>query len=549
MTRRESMRFGAVAGGLLALCAFAAGDFMRAQGGLAWLGALVLTALAGAAAAHFVVDGRREGQAEPVVDQPSAPVFADTAASANAATQDRAGCERDLSLLRQVAQGVYGIEALFDGSGRLVWISPSIARITGWTPERCLEVADVLELIVVESDRRLCRRVLSQVLDDGVAQDFELRLTRMDGAVVWVASHWRRVGGGEDGAFGLQFSAEDIQPRKETEYKLLETVTELRRAQALREHYLLRSNDERQRLAALLNLIRLGILYIDTDHRVLYANRAMLEIWGYPPDANLIGTRETVLQSTTAPLLVDPTGYVAHIDEVVSRRTAVSELFEVHFRDGRIVTDQSAVVVGGRNGRGIGRVWIYEDITESRRVSAQLVALAERDPLTNLYNRRRFQEELDRMLAEASRRSSQVGLVAFDLDGFKPINDAFGHQAGDMVLIGVADGVRRIIRRNEMFFRLGGDEFALLVPDTDEHGLAELASRMVEGIAALAFSFEGQQVGVTASLGMALYPTSAAGGEALIAAADEAMYRAKGGGRNRWMFSVRRAGESGPHSG
>lgn len=545
---RRSLTIGLPAG-LLAMCVFAAGVFVRPDGLLAWLAVLALAALAGAGATRFIVDAGRGSQEGGDAAVPTAGGSVGPLASAGDATPVCDPAQQCLTLLRQVAQGVYGVEALFDNGGRLIWISQSITRITGWTPERCLEVDDALELIVVDSDRRMCRRVLSQVLEDGVGQDFELRFTRTDGALVWVASHWRRVGGADGEPFCLQLSAEDIQPRKETEYKLLETVTELRRAQALREHYLVRSNDERQRLAALLNLIRLGILFIDTDRRVLYANRAMLEIWGYPPDVNLIGTRETVLQSTTAPLLVDPSGYVAHIDQVVSSRVPVSELFEVRFRDGRIVTDQSAVVVGGRNGHGIGRVWIYEDITESRRVSEQLVALAERDPLTNLYNRRRFHEELERMLADASRRASQVGLVALDLDGFKPINDAFGHQAGDTVLVGIAEGVRRIIRRNEMFFRLGGDEFALLVPDTDERGLAELASRLVEGIAGLSFSFGGRQVGVTASIGMAMYPTNAGAGEALIAAADEAMYRAKSGGRNRWMLSLQRAAELGPHSG
>ena len=80
-------------------------------------------------------------------------------------------------------------------------------------------------------------------------------------------------------------------------------------AQALREHYLLRSNDERQRLEALLNLIRLGILFIDHDRRVLYHNRAMLEIWGYPPETQLVGCREAVLRDQAAAVLADPPAY------------------------------------------------------------------------------------------------------------------------------------------------------------------------------------------------------------------------------------------------
>lgn len=446
--------------------------------------------------------------------------------------------------LRQIAEGVHGLEALFDDQHRLLWISPSVERLTGWSTAECMAAEDPIEMLAHESDRRYCARMATQVLSDGVQQDFEMRLAHRDGRYGWVACRWRAMVDGDGRRVGLRMSAEDIQARKETEYKLLETVAELRRAQALREHYLSRSNDERQRLAALLNVIGLGIIFIDHDHRVLYFNRTMLRIWGFPPDENLIGTRDVVLQRTVAPLLVDAETYLAHIERVVAERQAVSEQFEVRFKDGRIVTDLSAVIESGKGARGIGRVWIYEDVTEQRRIANQLVALAERDPLTNLYNRRRFHEELDRMLAEARRRELEVGLVAIDLDGFKPINDKYGHQAGDEVLVGIAEGVSRIIRRNEMFFRLGGDEFAMLVPDSSESELSELAVRLVEGIEALCFTFAGQPARVTASIGIALFPQHGADGEALMVAADQAMYRAKSQGRNRWMVSGGDGGES-----
>ena len=452
--------------------------------------------------------------------------------------------DSELRLLRQVAEGVNGIEAVFDRDLRLLWISPSIARVTGFTPQQCVEADDVFRLLVHDSDRPYVRRMAAQVASDGLAQDFELRFCRHDGEVVWVASHWRAVAAASEGAVALQLSAEEIQTRKETEYTLLETVTELRRAQALRELYLVRSNDERQRLSALLNLIRLGILFIDRDRRVLYYNRAMLEIWGYPPDSNLIGTRESVLQSTTAPLLEDAPGYFAHIDEVLDAHQMVSAEYEFRFADGRIVTDRSAVVADALAGHGIGRVWIYEDVTAERRISAQLIAMAERDPLTNIFNRRRFREELERILADAVRRGAAVGLLGIDLDGFKPINDAFGHQAGDEVLIRLVERVASIVRRNEMFFRIGGDEFAVLVPDTRACELSELASRLCEAIADLRFEFDGQSASVTASIGIALYPENGFEAQALIAAADEAMYCSKAGGRNCWTLSARLAAES-----
>jgi diguanylate cyclase (GGDEF)-like protein len=354
-----------------------------------------------------------------------------------------------------------------------------------------------------------------------------------------VQTHWRPRADG-----GLRLSAEHIQARKETEFTLLETVAELRRQEALRELYLVRSNDERQRLAALLNLIRLGILFIDHDRRVLYHNRAMLAIWGYPPDTVLVGCRDAVLKERAPVVLADPAGYLAHIHRTVRAKQSISEEYEFRFADGRIATDRSAVVAGGEAGRRIGRLWIYEDVTVARRTSMQLVELAERDELTGLYNRRRFHEELGRMLADAGRRGSRLGLLAFDLDGFKPINDSFGHQAGDEVLVRLARELGRTVRRNETLFRIGGDEFALLVPEGSTEGLCELAHRLVETVGAMRFVFEGRAARVTASVGIARFPDNAREGEALVAAADEALYRAKSEGRNRAAVSGRRADES-----
>jgi diguanylate cyclase (GGDEF)-like protein len=187
--------------------------------------------------------------------------------------------------------------------------------------------------------------------------------------------------------------------------------------------------------------------------------------------------------------------------------------------------------------RAIGRIWVFEDVTAQRLAARQLQQMAERDPLTNLYNRRRFHEELVRMLADGQRRGEGVGLLAIDLDGFKPVNDRFGHQAGDEVLVRLATAVGAVVRRNEMFFRLGGDEFAILVPSATALELAELARRVTGCVASLRFTFGDETVAVTASLGIAFSPQQGGGPEGLVGAADRAMYVAKTQGGNRWAFA------------
>lgn len=471
---------------------------------------------------------------------PSGRAFAPESASREMFERIEAAA-RQLRLLREIEEGVHGLEALFDPAGRLLWISPSVERLTGYSPADCLATDAPVDFVVHESDRAYCRKMAAQIAAGSRAEDFEMRLVRRDGQTRWVACHLRPLGG-ENGALrGLRLSAEDIHARKETEYKLLETVAELRRSQALREHYLSRSRDERMRLTALLNVIRLGILFMDRDHRVLYYNRAMLEMWGFQPEENLIGVRDVVLHSRMAHLPVDPEAFLAHVQERLGQRDN-HKTGEIPLRDGRILTDASALVEGGPDGADIGRVWIYEDVTQARLTAQRLVQMAERDPLTDLFNRRRFHEELDRALANARRKSGRTGLVMIDLDGFKPINDEYGHQAGDEVLVTLARTVGALIRRDEMFCRLGGDEFAVLVPDTAAQPLQELARRIVEAIAGLRFEFGGNAVSLTASLGIAVFPEHAANAERLIAVADEAMYFSKASGRNRWSIAGEDAG-------
>ena len=184
----------------------------------------------------------------------------------------------------------------------------------------------------------------------------------------------------------------------------------------------------------------------------------------------------------------------------------------------------------------MGYLWLFEDVTRERQTANQILYLAERDALTGLYNRHRFQEELARMLSGGERRRRRVALLFFDLDEFKHVNDTFGHRAGDALLIRVAGEVSAQVRRNEMFARLGGDEFAILAPDISDEEARAFAERIVRAIARIPFSFEGKNLRLTCSLGVAIYPDHATTAEDLVAHADAAMYQAKEAGKNTWRM-------------
>jgi diguanylate cyclase (GGDEF)-like protein len=157
------------------------------------------------------------------------------------------------------------------------------------------------------------------------------------------------------------------------------------------------------------------------------------------------------------------------------------------------------------------------------------------DELTGLANVRQFHGSLRNELERARRFESPLGLVMLDIDNFKRVNDTYGHQQGDVVLASVAGALRDLSRDIDEPARYGGEEMAVILPQTDAEGAAQLAERMREAVEELRVprvDGEGHLV-VTASFGVAAIPYSASDQEALIAAADAALYRAKRGGKNR----------------
>ncbi|HEY1595732.1 MAG TPA: diguanylate cyclase [Thermoleophilaceae bacterium] len=157
------------------------------------------------------------------------------------------------------------------------------------------------------------------------------------------------------------------------------------------------------------------------------------------------------------------------------------------------------------------------------------------DELTGLFNVRHFQESLDNEIERSRRFQSSVGLAMLDIDDFKRVNDTYGHQQGDLVLLEVARCLRALSRDIDEPARYGGEELAVILPQTDLNGAELLAERMRSAIEALHIKrLDGQgSLSVTASFGVASLPQSAGDKESLIAAADAALYRAKRGGKNR----------------
>ena len=168
-------------------------------------------------------------------------------------------------------------------------------------------------------------------------------------------------------------------------------------------------------------------------------------------------------------------------------------------------------------------------LSQLRRMQAQLQLLATHDPLTNVLNARAFSNELAQELSRNRRYGRPLALIYLDLDDFKAVNDAHGHATGDAVLRLVADAIQGAVRQADLVGRLGGDEFAVLMPETEGTVAHAAANRLAGGIRTV---FRGTP-SVTASIGVVSVTGSEAGTDELLRKADQAMYQAKRGGKDR----------------
>lgn len=421
-----------------------------------------------------------------------------------------------------------------DPTGKLLWINSSVERITGFTIEECFLMQDFPLPLIFAEDRPRVRNEYVKAIKGEPGSNLEFRLKRKDGSILWVAVSWQPLFGKKGEFLGHRSSVREISDRKKIELELQKKIQALEISEEIQYRLLQQSGQEQARMTSLLSAMSIGILFEDMQNRVVYYNPAFRRLWLIADNVDLTRKKTKEVMKHSANILSRPDHFSKFVLHVFGTHE-VSDTFEIIMADGRVVT-QLSYPVRDHEGRLIGRLWIYEDVTRERKTAEQLIYLAERDSLTGLFNRHRFQDELSRELAEVNRRNSHGCLLFFDLDDFKYVNDTFGHRAGDSMLIRVAGEVNNLVRRNEIFSRIGGDEFAILIPDSIESDAIQLADRIIRTIAQIPFRFDGHNFRLTTSLGIALYPKQGSDAEELVAHADAAMYQAKEAGKNSWRI-------------
>lgn len=281
--------------------------------------------------------------------------------------------------------------------------------------------------------------------------------------------------------------------------------------------------------ARILEHIMDGVLITDVDKNIEYVNPAFCTITGYSAE-EVIGKNPRILQSG-----YHDKAFYKHMWSSLARTGQWQGEIWNRRKSGEIYPEwENIVIIRDEDGTITHYVAIFSDISTLKRAEQRFQHLAHHDALTGLPNRLLFNDRLQQTLAQASRQHHMLAVLFIDLDDFKAINDTQGHSIGDQTICRAAERLTTCVRDTDTVARLSGDEFTALLVSIVKPADAELvAQKMLEKLAQ-AIVIDGQELFITASIGIAHYPTDGADPETLLHHADSAMYWAKQSGKNTY---------------
>ncbi|BEE02583.1 diguanylate cyclase [Aeromonas dhakensis] len=268
-----------------------------------------------------------------------------------------------------------------------------------------------------------------------------------------------------------------------------------------------------------------------TTLRFRYVSPAIQPLSGYDPtDVLTLPLRQLIPETSRKQLRAELSGSLAAWQRGDHEQTRCVIRTQLRHKEGHLVATETITTLhGNEQGQPDAILGVTRDITERAAREEMMRRLAFYDPLTNLPNRRLLQQRLKEVMEG---KVAQLALLFIDLDHFKPINDTFGHETGDVLLNMVAERMRHCVRERDLVARLGGDEFVILLPDTGDEALT-VADHLHQRLRHPFRIDEEQELRISSSIGVALYPEHGSDPKTLMHHADQAMYQAKGRGRGR----------------
>jgi len=280
-----------------------------------------------------------------------------------------------------------------------------------------------------------------------------------------------------------------------------------------------------------------GLIITDADNKILNINPSFTQVTGYS-EAEVVNKTPNILKSGKH----EPSFYQAIWQSIEKSNCWEGEIWNRR-KNGEIYPQWSSIsAVRNNDGSIKNYIASFIDISERKKAEEQINQLAYYDSLTKLPNRSLFYDRLNQALLFSHRDKNRMALCFIDLDKFKNINDTFGHDAGDALLVGVADRAASCIRSSDTLARLGGDEFVIILPELQGDkqqvmlSVQQVVNNVIEQLSK-PHDYKEQSLQGGASIGVALYPDHAQSGEKLLQLADNAMYEAKNAGRNQICFT------------
>lgn len=272
------------------------------------------------------------------------------------------------------------------------------------------------------------------------------------------------------------------------------------------------------------------IYVLDLEGRFVYANKATTELFGLQEES-IIGKSTFDLGFSFA------SDFQRNLQKVITEQTTYRGKFVYSFDSGRGDRFEyllAPVLDEHRNTEAT--VCISRDITEQSLAEEKIWYNAHYDLLTGLPNRRLFMDRLEQQIKHAKRSNLPLAVLFMDLDGFKEVNDTFGHEAGDSLLSEVAKRLTECVREEDTIARLGGDEFTVLLTDAAERKEVEHAAKRIIDALTIPFHIQQESVRIAVSIGIAFYPQDALSPPTVLRSADQAMYKAKNSGSGLEFF-------------